>query len=303
MTYPELDRPILTNKKVIVLGTLSIIAIAVIFLLIADILIGERFMATLPNGITVELLGICEHPSVKKQWWRPDGSKINGAGFEDFHFKNSDYAPEFYEQNRVFAIRIGGKILKEMKLTCKLSNSINSSFNIAYNEKDEGLLKSKQTLVAKFTREVKNTDLVIEIASGKWKVAAFGNNGRTEAETNDSITNRSVIFHKAIQQNDAIELSATHSLGFDYDCRIIVVGLENEVHEPTKRSTSADDIHFCCKGTFDISPDQIKNIQLEARPYEWIVFKNVSLQQGLKTDCEIDIVAETHLQQVLLDEY
>ncbi len=36
----------------------------------------SQFIATLPNDVTVELVGVCEHPSEGKQWWRPDGSEI-----------------------------------------------------------------------------------------------------------------------------------------------------------------------------------------------------------------------------------
>jgi len=35
------------------------------------------YTATLPNGVTVELIGLCEHPSQGKQWWRPDGSILH----------------------------------------------------------------------------------------------------------------------------------------------------------------------------------------------------------------------------------
>jgi beta-lactamase regulating signal transducer with metallopeptidase domain len=34
----------------------------------------NKFRATLPNGVTVELVGVCEHPTDGKQWWRPDGA-------------------------------------------------------------------------------------------------------------------------------------------------------------------------------------------------------------------------------------
>ena len=36
----------------------------------------NAFTVTLTNGVTVELVGVCKHPSKDKQWWRPDGSLI-----------------------------------------------------------------------------------------------------------------------------------------------------------------------------------------------------------------------------------
>ncbi|MHC5062281.1 MAG: M56 family metallopeptidase, partial [Planctomycetota bacterium] len=36
-----------------------------------------EFIKTLPNGVKVELVGVCEYPSAGKQWWRPDGSRLD----------------------------------------------------------------------------------------------------------------------------------------------------------------------------------------------------------------------------------
>ncbi|GAJ02413.1 unnamed protein product [marine sediment metagenome] len=36
-----------------------------------------KWKAALPNGATVEFIGICENPSVGKQWWGPDGSPLD----------------------------------------------------------------------------------------------------------------------------------------------------------------------------------------------------------------------------------
>ncbi len=38
------------------------------------------FQATLPNGVTVELVGLSYHPSEDKPWWRPDGSTMASPG-------------------------------------------------------------------------------------------------------------------------------------------------------------------------------------------------------------------------------
>ncbi|MCK4814633.1 hypothetical protein KA005_02590, partial [bacterium] len=284
-----LNRPIPKSAKVGALGTILIMVFAVIFLPMAakTAQVSKKFAATLPNGTKIELLGVCGHPSTDKQWWRPDGSTVKGEGFGDFHFKNPYYVPEFDEQTRVFAINLGGRVLKDIKLTWRLTESLRSSFYTAFDDEDREKLKPVQSFVAKFPLEVQHVNLTVGIAAGKWKGVAFGGNGRTLAGTNDSLMDKSVFFHKVDQQGDTVELSATHLLGKDYDCRIVVVDTKNEIHEPAKRSNSGSDMRFC-KGTFDLSPDQIKNIRLEARPYEWVEFKNISLQRGLKTDVQVE---------------
>ena len=40
------------------------------------------FEARLPNGVTVELLGVAESPSKGRPWWRPDGSPLAGRPYD-----------------------------------------------------------------------------------------------------------------------------------------------------------------------------------------------------------------------------
>jgi beta-lactamase regulating signal transducer with metallopeptidase domain len=44
--------------------------------------VDESFKATLTNGVTVELVGICEHPSEGKQWWTPNGTLLKEAPYD-----------------------------------------------------------------------------------------------------------------------------------------------------------------------------------------------------------------------------
>ncbi|MHC4744983.1 MAG: Clp protease N-terminal domain-containing protein, partial [Planctomycetota bacterium] len=37
----------------------------------------EKYLAKLANGVTVELLGVCEHPSEGKRWWAADGQRLS----------------------------------------------------------------------------------------------------------------------------------------------------------------------------------------------------------------------------------
>ena len=49
----------------------------------------KDFAPTLPNGITVELVGVCFHSSgsdhsAPRQWWKPDGSDLDDEPFRAF---------------------------------------------------------------------------------------------------------------------------------------------------------------------------------------------------------------------------
>jgi len=69
----------------------------------------SEFSAILPNGVTVELIGMCEYPSADKQWWRPDGSLLVKPPYDE---SDLDIL-SFIEPNTIpieFAFRLSGNL-------------------------------------------------------------------------------------------------------------------------------------------------------------------------------------------------
>jgi len=44
----------------------------------------SKWKVALPNGATVEFIGLCENPSAGKKWWGPDGSPLDRAPYLNF---------------------------------------------------------------------------------------------------------------------------------------------------------------------------------------------------------------------------
>lgn len=80
----------------------------------------REFEATLPNGNTIELVGICDYLNGDSRWWRPDGTAMKeappGGGFD------LGLVDEPGRLVRVFAIAIGGLPQKALpaKLVCEI---------------------------------------------------------------------------------------------------------------------------------------------------------------------------------------
>jgi len=63
----------------------------------------SKYLATLPNGATVELVGVCEYPTLGKLWWGPDGVALERAPcFNSSESDVSDHGKKKYQ----FAWRI-----------------------------------------------------------------------------------------------------------------------------------------------------------------------------------------------------
>ena len=65
----------------------------------------SEFSVTLANGVKVELLGVCDHPSEGKRWWRPDGNLLSESPYDD------DFGrafPKESEKGYKFAVKFSG---------------------------------------------------------------------------------------------------------------------------------------------------------------------------------------------------
>ena len=64
----------------------------------------SAFFATLPSGITVELLGVSENPSDQHAWWKPDGSPLLVRPYSHL---GAFSIPHRNEVAREFAVQLG----------------------------------------------------------------------------------------------------------------------------------------------------------------------------------------------------
>jgi len=113
-----LNRPIPKTAKLGLLGLLTIIIAALVLLPMAaaedrgqktDDRVEKQFTAILPNGATVELIGMCEYPSADKQWWQPDGSLLVNPPYDESNIN----ILSFVEPNTIpieFAFRLSGNL-------------------------------------------------------------------------------------------------------------------------------------------------------------------------------------------------
>ncbi|MEN8127328.1 MAG: M56 family metallopeptidase [Planctomycetota bacterium] len=245
-----------------------------------------NYTATLPNGVTVELLGICEHPSEGKQWWSPDGqlmeSRIKaGSNVQSVYpIKEDEQAVQFklkYSNNNE-SVRFRPRIE-------------NNSYLYWIN--------SDNFILSKLPISQKTCDLSLEVASGKWKTVAGGGAGAdldNTAYTNDSMTDSGVIFYPLEIQNGKVVSRIVNQLGMIADCRAIVKDEKGNLRKPIKWNNSGSDV-CSCESVFDVPLDQIASIQLQARRYTPVTFKNIALRPGGETEGEIETEQATGNRQ------
>jgi len=136
-----------------------------------------RFVAHLPFGVTVELLGVCEHPSEGKRWWRPDGTLLEESPYDD---DLGRAFPRAGEKGYKFAIRLSGMAGKEidvhvMPLGFRSTNGGAMGFPSEKNgQKNVRLINGSVDeeilwMGAAMAKERECCHLVVGISYGRWK--------------------------------------------------------------------------------------------------------------------------------------
>jgi len=289
------SRPFPSSAKVGLLGLVMVLVVAVVLLPMARgkhvsevQASGEpdaepQFTRTLPNGLSVEVIGVCEHPTTGKPWWRPDGTMLADERPGEFTFNDPDYnRPDAHA--KVLALKLTGRPLSDVTLSWTLETGGGpSTLYPAYEDAARQILQPIQAIVAAFPKNPAAADLKIGIAAGGWKGAAAASEGRTTGYARDNITQRDVIYHEPREEDGAIHITATHLLGRDYDCRIVAEDEAHNVFEPTQYNNSGDKMRLCTS-VLNVPLAKVKWFRLQARPYEWVEFKNIRLTPGGPAD-------------------
>ncbi len=291
------SRPFPCSAKVGLLDLILVLAVAVVLLPMARGKPASRvrtsgesdaepqFGRTLQNSLSVEVLGVCEHPTAGKPWWRPDGTMLASERPGEFTFSDPDYnRPDAHA--RVLALRLTGQPLRDVTLSWTLETAGGpSTFSPAYEDDagEERVLRPIQVIVGAFPTNPAATDLKIGIAAGAWKDAAAASDGHTIVYARDNITQGDVIYHEPTEENGEITTTVTHLLGRDYDCRIVAEDEAHNVFEPVQHSNSGDKMRLCTS-VLNIPPAKVKWFRLQARPYEWVEFRGIRLSPGVPAD-------------------
>jgi hypothetical protein len=284
-----LTQPIPKTAKLGIIGSLVVLLLAAVLLPMAKAeKTGEQttknsesanapFSAKLDNGVAVELVGICEYPPESKKWWRPDGKELA----ETFSVKETG------------TISAGGK---PYALLIKTSgpNDTTGSFDIEDSRGvnflkvvDSQGLKIKGMLGLKvFIDENRSeTSVKATFAAGPWTMN-IGYNGVGVMST--AKAGYGVTFASPQQTDKGVTLVVSDDF-IDCDRQVVAIDDNNEVHKGLHSMGGAGKIHQTTAVFSDITLDKIKEFQIQARPLKRVIFRNVSLKPGVKTDVKVEV--------------
>ena len=258
---------------------------------------GTRFVAALPNGATVELIGVTFHSpgvglSERKLWWRPDGSDLPNEPYRHPR-KCTSAIPGCYA--REFAMRITGTD-NYGSATFNSSGRTNVQPVIPLNEKNESL-PDLRAFACLFKDSQSEDTIRIGVSVEPWQTLKGWTRTDWHKVDPDGIqfekSEHPFILSWPRQKGRYVILEMVHAY-LEEAVRLVVVDNDGNAHE------EAGSVHGEGAGmikyqfTFwELNPEDISRIEVQKRSYQWVEFRNVSLRPGHKTELQVHILPDT----------
>jgi len=282
-----LTRPIPKSAKIGVIGVLAVFVIGALLLPMAAAKTEKneslQFVANLPDNITLELVGVCEHPSSGEKWWQPDGSFISNIPYETTG-GGVDVSQEGYAEYE-FVARVVGSSDYDMKWS--VLNSTKSTYTGHPLDKDAKRVLDLEVYTANQPKERDAITIRIGIAFGPWDIMM---SIRTLSEATMSIDDIEVGFGTPYEKDGHSYIPVSY-LRSDFENRAVTLfAVDNKGKEYRGGYTGSggNKLHIQTY-RFPFKLKDIRQFIFKGRPYQWVTFNNVSLRPGVKTDVQVEI--------------
>jgi hypothetical protein len=250
---------------------------------------GGPWTAPLPRG-EIELVAISRHPSKGEPCWNPDGSPYSGYHFDDSRCKFN--VGEAGMQRYLFVFRPPKDAflrLRDMEPNGYWGGGIGLPPQV-----DGRYLDGYRWIPAALPRSVRTANLHVAVAAGDWTtIGTHGTTGAHAMELRTGETHWIVSFTEPDDDADGssfVSVTYTRYTPDEQDTRLIAVDRGGQEHTAF-RSEGPNAIGNARQLTaaFENLPlNQIREFRFQARPYQWVEFRNVSLRPGQKAEKKIE---------------
>jgi hypothetical protein len=231
----------------------------------------DRFRTALPDGTTIELLGVSTHPSIPTGWWRPDGTLLADAPANSQGFR---VAPQEGCRTLEFAIRARNDNSPGFGFTWKVTPSAGGS---AQNASRDGRGTEVTGVgAANVPLDAASATISVGIASGQWHTWATTSKGaRVDATT---YAGSGVVLSGPVQSGEGIVVTSSDDVPGVVERRIVAIDKSGQIRAAASPQRTRVGKPMMNSVTFaNLALDDVKEFQFQVRPFEFIEFKNVLL--------------------------
>jgi beta-lactamase regulating signal transducer with metallopeptidase domain len=246
-----------------------------------------KYSARLSNGVTVELLGVCEYPSDGRQWWQPDGEILTEAPCTRHRGDKMFPMPE--ERAYEFCLRLrhlpsGGQTTIKIPSSYSVMGGSGPALKDGTYQDD---LRWSATILPKDRR---NCTVRCGVAAGTWQTAA---QTRGQAFSAQGTTIGGITLSPANDDPEAGAMITSSDDILDRPCRVVAVTTDGRIVPASRTSGgTAGRVRQTTSYFRGLTLAQIAEFRFQTRPWTWVEFKNVSLRPGRRTDVQTNVLPE-----------
>jgi len=239
------------------------------------------FTVTLRNGVTAELLGVCEHPSEGRQWWHPDGTLMEEAPYKTMGSRLKHH--EGYNDYE-FVMRLTGPSDTSYKWDVPGGTQATSTGSPI--GKDGNRVSDLRVYTVNQSQD-KTTALVrFGVTAAEWDTLATHTS--QDKEKTHSRADGAIAFGVPYEKDGDTFLPVVHNFNRGYHSvaiRVIAITDSGVITASSIRGSNGNILSSLTYG-FDLPLDEIREFRFQTRPYTWIEFRNVSLRPGVRTNVQ-----------------
>lgn len=139
------------------------------------------------------------------------------------------------------------------------------------------------------------TTVHLGVAAGPWRTIFTHNGNGMKAMAGKE----GILWSQAFEDSEGTHIISATALYTDRVHRIVAVDAQGVLHtDAQSRTVASENVGQMTNAVFqNLRRDKIREFQFQVRPYEWLEFTGVSLQQGYKTTVRINVRAAEYERQ------
>jgi len=248
-----------------------------------EVLEPSEFKKTLPNGVMVELVGVCEHPSEGRQWWKPDGTELS----KEIRVRKRGHVSA---SGIPYTVAVKVTMPEDATFQRGRIKGATGRGSLEAVDSEGRPISNIRAWMVYIDEKLTETSIQLGVATGPWKT-------RARNRSKGGLSTAGIVFSKAYESDGGVRIIvADEHIGLDH--RITAIDTQGKEHLFHQRGRSAGKVRQTTALFHDIKLNQIEYFLFQTRPYEWITFKNVSLRPGHKTDVQVEVEPEKLAGQV-----
>ena len=238
------------------------------------------FTATLEGGIAVELLAVSKRGGNDRTWWAADGTPT-GHKFNDS--TSQDDPPHSHQA----VVHVSGAGAAGASTTFAFPGPPNWSAQPA--TEGNAAIEGMQIVTFRAKPGAETIDFTVKVAAGEWETLSSKVDPDGVA-INVVDSGAGIAWGQTVDDNGRTAITVSDTLK-SVERRFVAVDQNGNEHEPAERSMGAGGGLNLSALKFDVPLDQVAEIRFQARSFDQdVVFRNVSLVPGKKTEPKVEIV-------------